>query len=72
MTPLPGVRSNTLDLELRFNWSGTTLGKIPTTPHLQVGVAVLVGNTSHSGGVPERAGIDDAEEETSQIIEKHL
>lgn len=51
LTPLISVSSATLDLELRFDWSHTTAGVVPTTvPHLQVGVAVLVGNnTSHSG-----------------------
>jgi beta-fructofuranosidase len=43
VTPLAGVQSNTLDLELTFDWSHTKTKSIPTTPNLQVGVAVLLG-----------------------------
>lgn len=43
VTPLAGVDSSTLDLELTFDWSQTASKQLPTTPNLQVGVAVLLG-----------------------------
>ena len=44
MTPLAGVNSSQVDIEVTFDWSKTKSGTIPQIPNLQVGVAVLVGS----------------------------
>jgi hypothetical protein len=47
VTPLE-VTSNTMDLEVTFDFSKTKTGTIPTTPNVVFGVAVLVGRTEQT------------------------
>ena len=48
VTPLDGVSSSTLDIEVTFDFSKTKMGAIPTTPNVVFGVAVLVGRTEQT------------------------
>ena len=48
LTPLVGVNGSALDLELKFDWSHTKTGAIPTAAGYEVGVSVLVGQYEHT------------------------